>query len=99
MPTPARAASVACPARCPGHAPGCEGGDGVGKGVWAVGDTDALATSVLVGVGPANSQEQPARLGLNVSECERGQLGTPQSRGEPEQDDRRFTSALGGVCR
>lgn len=36
----------------------------------AVGDTDALASRVLVGLGAAHGQEQAAGLGLDVGEGE-----------------------------
>lgn len=75
-----------------------EGGDGVGGGVVAVGDTAGVAGRVLVGLGPADGQDQAAGLRLDVCESERGQLGAAQGGGEPEQDDRGVAGALGSAA-
>jgi hypothetical protein len=68
--------------------PGCDGADGIGVGVLAVGEADDLATPVWVGLGPAHTQQQPGSLGLEVGEGESRQLGAPHGGGEAEQDER-----------
>lgn len=78
--------------------PGGEGGDGVGEGVLSVGDSDELAAAFGVGLGSADVQEQPGRLGLDVGEGEGGELGASQCGGEAEQDDRGVACSLGGAA-
>ncbi len=74
--------------------PGIEGGDRVGEGVLAVGDTDDLTSPIGVGLGAAQTEQQTSGLGLDVGEGECGKLRTTQSTGEAEQDEGGVANAL-----
>ena len=78
--------------------PGVECGDRVGGGVLAVDDGDDLAVGVLVGLGPADGEQDAAGLELDVGQREGGQLGAAHRRGEAEQDERGVAGAQGGAA-
>ena len=57
-------------ARCCSAAvqPGVQGGQGAGRGMVSGGDGDDLAAGLLVGLGAAHVQEQPAGVRLEVGQ-------------------------------
>lgn len=63
--------------------PGGECSDGVGGGVLTVGDADDLAGAVLVGLGAADGDQDPAGLVADVGEVEGGELAAAHRGGEP----------------
>lgn len=82
----------------PMGAPAGESLDRVGGGVVAVGDADDGAFGVLVGLGRAQMQQQPAGLRLDVIQSERDQLGAAQRGGVAEQNDRGVAGAERGAA-
>lgn len=69
-----------------------------GQRVLAVGDADLLSASLLVGLGPAQVQQQTTGLRLEVGQSEGGELGSAQGSGEAEQKDHGVPdTALGGA--
>ena len=80
----------------PVAAPGGECGDGVGGGVPTLGDADDLAGAVLVGLGAADGDQDPAGSVADVDEVEAGELGAAHRGGEPEQDERGIAGTLDG---
>ena len=61
----------------------------------AVGDADDLAGAVLVGLGAADGDQDPAGLVADVGEVEGGELAAAHRGGEPEQDERGVAGSLG----
>jgi hypothetical protein len=78
--------------------PGVEGGDRVGGGLLAVDDGDDLAIGVLIGLGPADSEQDAARLKLDVVQRQGSQLGAAHRGGEAEQDERGIADAQDGAA-
>lgn len=74
--------------------PGIEGGDRVGEGVLAVGDTDDLTSAIGVSLGTAQTEQETSWLALDVGEGECGKLGASQRTGEAEQDQGGVADAL-----
>ena len=60
--------------------------------------TDDLAFGVLVGLGPADGEQDAAGLVPNVGQRECDQLGASHRGREPEQDDRGVAGALGAAA-
>ena len=78
--------------------PGVECGDRVGGDVLAVDDGDDLAIGVMVGLGPADGQNDSTGLELDVDERQRRQLGAAQRGGESQQDQSGVPGTQGGAA-
>jgi hypothetical protein len=78
--------------------PGSPGSDRAGGRVGAVDDLDLAAPGFLVGLGPAEADEEALGDLVDIGDGDGGQLGAAHSAGEPDEQDRPVTTSGQGVA-